>query len=90
LLCTMPYAETQAACEVRHFRLHRSALAAQASSPERQKRRRIFHAVNIVQGLAIFVVVAVLTPMGHSEWIPASVMCVVGLHFLPRHGGRAV
>jgi len=49
-------------------------------------RRRIGRTVmtwSIVEGLAIFAAVNVLTNTGHAEWTTAVVAVIVGLHFFP-------
>jgi hypothetical protein len=68
---------------LRQFRQHRGALMAQAKNPENKKTRHIFNAVNIAQWICISVIAAVLSNTGHSKWILAAIIFVVGIHFLP-------
>ena len=68
---------------LRQLSRHRVALAAQADSPATQRLRRIFKVLNIAQWLVIFAIVLILANTGRSVWIPASIIFVVGLHFLP-------
>jgi hypothetical protein len=67
---------------LRQFRKHRAALYAQAN-PEHKRTRRIFKALNIAQWVSIAIIAVVLSNTGNSKWIPAAIIFVVGLHFLP-------
>jgi hypothetical protein len=47
------------------------------------ERARVFRQVNLIQWLTVAAFIVVLNVIGHTEWITASIILVVGLHFLP-------
>jgi hypothetical protein len=55
----------------------------QAESPEKKAMMRAFAAVNVVQWVAIFAVVNLLHNLRLDGWITASIVLIVGAHFLP-------
>jgi hypothetical protein len=67
----------------RQFRRNRGAHAAEADSPESKKSGRIFIAVNAIQWILVFIVAAVLSRLGHKEWVIPSIIFIVGIHFFP-------
>src|SRR5476649_667226 len=68
---------------LRQFRRNRGAHAAEADSPEGKRAGRIFNAVNAIQWILVFVAAAVLSRVGHKEWIIASIILIMGIHFFP-------
>jgi len=68
---------------LRKFRANREAHAAEANSPENKRAERIFNAVNVVQWSLVFVTSVVLILLRHPEWIFASIIFIVGVHFFP-------
>jgi hypothetical protein len=68
---------------LRRFRQNRDAHAAEADSPESKRAGRIFIAVDVIQWTLVFVIAAVLSRLGHKEWIIPSIIFVVGVHFFP-------
>jgi hypothetical protein len=54
-----------------------------AESPEKKQRMRAFAVVNVVQWVAIFGVVNLLRNLHLDGWITASIVLIVGAHFLP-------
>jgi len=48
-----------------------------------KKYRRSFYLINVVQWMMIVAVVVIFPKLGYSEWIEASIICIVGLHFFP-------
>ncbi|GAA3623073.1 hypothetical protein ACG5V6_22255 [Streptomyces chitinivorans] len=48
---------------------------------ERAARR--FHAINLLQALAVVAVIVVANRTGALAWIPGAIAVVVGVHFLP-------
>jgi hypothetical protein len=68
---------------VRQFRKNRNAHAAEADSPESKRAGRIFSWVNAIQWILVFIVAALLSKLGHNEWIIPSIILIVGIHFLP-------
>ena len=68
----------------RQFRRNRgSAYAVEADSPESKRAGRIFTAVNAIQWTLVFIVAAVLSRLGHKEWVIPSIIFIVGIHFFP-------
>ena len=67
----------------RQFRRNRGAHAAEADSPESKRAGRIFTAVNAIQWTLVFIVAAVLSRLGHKEWVIPSIIFIVGIHFFP-------
>ncbi len=55
---------------------------AQRSAAE-LRRDKAFNRINVVQWVAAGLSVLVLNVIGHAEWIMASIILVVGLHFFP-------
>lgn len=77
-----------AAFGVRALRLLRANPAVDAPLPaeaaERQRRRgRLFLWTSVGEGVGIFLAANIVVNLGHSQWQPAAIMTVVGLHFLP-------
>ncbi len=73
---------------VRAFRLLRANPAVDGPLPaeaaERQRRRgRLFLWTSVGEGVGIFLAANIVINLGHSQWQPAAIMTVVGLHFLP-------
>jgi Flp pilus assembly protein TadB len=68
---------------LRQFRRNRGAHAAEADSPEGKRAGRIFNAVNAIQWILVFVAAAVLSRVGHNEWIIPSIILIMGIHFFP-------
>jgi hypothetical protein len=68
---------------LQQFRWNRGAHAAEADSPESKRAGRIFNAVNAIQWILVFIVAAVLSRLGHNEWIIPSIIFIVGAHFFP-------
>jgi len=68
---------------LRKFRVNQEAHAAEADSPESKRAERIFNAVNVVQWSLVFVTSVVLILLHHAEWIFASIIFIVGVHFFP-------
>lgn len=55
-----------------------------AEAAERQRRRgRLFLWTSVGEGVGIFLAANIVIDLGHSQWQPAAIMTVVGLHFLP-------
>ncbi len=67
----------------RLYQQNRTAHAAQADSLEQKKAGRIFNIVNITQWVAILIVGNVLANVGLKDWVLASAMLIIGLHFFP-------
>jgi hypothetical protein len=67
----------------RQFHRNRGAFAAEADSPQSKRAGRIFTAVNAIQWILVIIVAAVLTRLGHKEWIIPSIIFIVGIHFFP-------
>ena len=67
----------------RQYQENRSARTGQEDSPAQKKAGRIFYIVNITQWVAILVVANVLVNLGLKDWVLASVIVIVGLHFFP-------
>ncbi|MDQ1507561.1 MAG: hypothetical protein QOD57_5288 [Actinomycetota bacterium] len=70
------------------LRLRRAAAAGGLAAPTppgagREKVQRRFWLVTLGEGAAIAATVSVLGRSGRSEWIPAAICAVVGLHFIP-------
>ena len=53
------------------------------SDPTKKKAEKVFHIVNAAQWGLILVVGNVLNNTGHGNWVLASAIIIVGLHFLP-------
>ena len=68
---------------LRKFRANQAAHAAEANSPESKRAERIFNVVNVVQWSLVFVTSVVLIILRHPEWIFASIILIVGIHFFP-------
>lgn len=67
-------------------RLRRSAATLPAASPpghDAGNVRRRFNLVVLAEFVGIAAAINVLSRIGHSEWIAASVCAAVGLHFIP-------
>ena len=71
------------AAALRLYRQNQSALAAEEDSPANKKADRTFYIVNITQWVAVPVVAIVLANIGLKDWILASVILIVGIHFFP-------
>jgi hypothetical protein len=67
----------------RQYRQHRSAHAAEAGSPAQKRASRIFNIVNVTQWVAILVVGNILANIGLKDWVLASAMLIIGIHFFP-------
>jgi hypothetical protein len=67
----------------RVFLTNREAHAQESLSPAKQKADKVFNIVNFGQWILVLVVGNVLNNIGHPEWILASAMCIIGLHFIP-------
>jgi hypothetical protein len=67
----------------RQYRQNRAAHAAQADSPAQKNAGRIFNIVNVTQWVAILIVGNVLANVGLKDWVLASAMLIIGLHFFP-------
>jgi len=68
------------------LRLRRAAVAASAPTPSEagpEGVRRRFMLVTVGEGAAIAAAVGILGRSGRSEWMPAVICAVVGLHFIP-------
>ncbi len=70
------------ACGVYLRRISRLVKSETRGTINRDLRRR-FNRVFIAEGVGIGVVVLICANLGYSEWIPAAVALVVGLHFFP-------
>jgi hypothetical protein len=68
---------------LRVFRAQRDALVTLRQSPQSQRVRRQFRAINALQWIVAAVAVAVLHGLGLDVWTVPALMLVVGLHFLP-------
>ncbi len=68
---------------IRQYLAHRSALAAEAETPERKRASRIFNLVNVGQWVAVFLAVNGVNNLGHPEWFIPAFIFIVGVHFLP-------
>lgn len=55
----------------------------ETQSPEKKAMMRAFAAVNVVQWVSIFGVVNLLHHLHLDGWIAASIVLIVGAHFLP-------
>lgn len=67
----------------RVYEQNKAALAQDANSPAKKKADSVFHAVNAGQGILMFVTANILVNAGRREWVFASTMFIIGLHFLP-------
>ncbi len=70
------------ACGIYLRRTSRLVKSETRSMTNRDLRRR-FNQVFIAEGVGIGIVVVICANLGYSEWIPAAVALVVGLHFFP-------
>ena len=68
---------------LRVFRAQRDALVTLRQSPQSQRMRRQFRAINALQWIVAAVVVVVLHGLRLDVWVVPALMLVVGLHFLP-------
>jgi hypothetical protein len=68
---------------LRVFRAQRGAMLTLRQTPESQRMRRQFRAINALQWIAAAVAVVVLHGLGLEVWVVPALMLVVGLHFLP-------
>ena len=68
---------------LRVFRAQRDAMVTQRQSPQSQRMRRQFRAINALQWIVAAVVVVVLHGLRLDVWVVPALMLVVGLHFLP-------
>ena len=62
-------------------RMH-TAIAREPPHPRQKQDDRTFAWINVAQGLAIFLLFAILPRLGHQEFAVAGAVIVVGLHFL--------
>ena len=60
----------------------KTAIAQEPPHPRQQQDDRTFAWINVAQGLAIFLLFAILPRLGHQELAIAGAVIVVGLHFL--------
>jgi hypothetical protein len=65
------------------YRANREAHAELSESPEQKRAGKIFNIVNAAQWALILLVGNILNNLGHPEWVLASVMFIVGAHFIP-------
>lgn len=65
------------------FRGNRGAHAATNDPGPGARLPRAFHVVNAAQWITIALAASLLVRVGRAEWIQASVILIVGLHFLP-------
>jgi hypothetical protein len=65
------------------YRRSQAAAAGLIETPERQRRQRWFHIINVGQWVVILIVGNVLANLGLGSWVIAAVILIVGLHFLP-------
>ena len=68
---------------VMQYRKLRGRGGAEQPSPMRQRIKRQFRIINVVQWVCIFLAIKLLTRSGLSAWIVPAVMLIVGLHFFP-------
>lgn len=71
------------ASALRVYRRNKFALARLKGTPDERRRSRMFNIINAAQWIAIGVVVTLLLASGNSRYILPSVICIIGLHFLP-------
>jgi hypothetical protein len=71
------------ACAWRQYQRNRSAREAEAETLEKKSAGRIFNIVNITQWVTILIVGNVLANVGLKDWVLASAMFIVGVHFFP-------
>ena len=67
----------------RVLRARRSAMRALRDTPQAQRMRRHFRAINGLQWIVVSAVVLLLHRFNLEAWIAPAIMFIVGLHFLP-------
>lgn len=67
----------------RVYRRHHPRGTALPDTPAERQRARRFQWINAAQWIAIFVVANLLSRSGHGRYVLASIVAIVGLHFLP-------
>ncbi len=65
------------------YRKARGRDGAEQQSAARQRIKRNFRIINVMQWVAILVVINILNRSGLSAWIAPAIMLIVGLHFFP-------
>ncbi len=65
------------------YKRHAVELAARPDTPKSRRAKRVFHTVNAMQWVLIFIGANLLSRHGLSAWIVPMIILVVGLHFLP-------
>lgn len=68
---------------IRQYQANRSALEAEADTPDRKRASRVFNWVNGTQWVLVFIAVNVVNNLGHPEWFIPAFIFIVGAHFLP-------
>ncbi len=71
------------AAALRQYQMNRSEHDAEADSTAQKKASRTFMIVNVTQWVAILVAGNVLANVGLKDWVLASAMVIIGIHFFP-------